>query len=520
MLDKLHKRVDAIDDQILSLLDQRMIVTRKIASVKNELELPLKDTGRELAITKRLQKLAKHPLLADAISSIFSPIFDCAKAERKLMERKEISMERMSKFVIKPGNVRGEVAIPPSKSHTLRGILFASLARGKSLITNPLESPDATAMVKACKMLGAGIEREGRDFAIKGVGGKISSEEHTIDAGNSGLVLRLIVGIAALGRQPIVITGDHSICNQRPMGPMLDALQQLGVRAESVHGNGYAPLIVQGPLQGGQALISGEDSQPISALLMAGSLCPKGLKLKVTDPGEKPWIDMTLHWLRRLGTKVEHDSYTQYDVAGGTIWDGFTYNVPGDWSSAAFPLAAALVTGSELTIHNVCTSDCQGDKAIVEILQRMGAVIEVRGDSLIISPSGKLKGVEVDLNDCIDAIPILSVVACYASGTTRITNTSVAKTKECNRIACIASELKKMGAQILETEDGLIIRGAKLHGAEVESHRDHRMAMSLTVAALGATGATTVNDVACVSKTYGSFAESFQKMGANIEVMQ
>ncbi|MFQ5728969.1 MAG: 3-phosphoshikimate 1-carboxyvinyltransferase, partial [Waddliaceae bacterium] len=339
-----------------------------------------------------------------------------------------------------------------------------------------------------------------------------------IDAGNSGIVLRFIAGIAALGDSPIVITGDHSIRHQRPMGPLLEALNRLGVKAESA--NGYAPIMIQGPLRGGRATVNGQDSQPVSALLMAGSLCANGIDLEVAEPGEKPWVDVTLAWLQRLGVPIENDEYKHYRVPGGAVWDGFEYTVPGDWSSAAFPMAAALVTGSELTINNGNLYDSQGDKVLVNILRQMGANIEENDDSLHVASDGTLEGIEVDINDCIDVITIVSVIACHASGTTRITNAGVARSKECNRIACIASELKKMGAQIAEMDDGLVIEGSKLHGAEVESYGDHRMAMSLAVAALGATGTSVVNDVDCVAKTYGSFPGDFRKMGANIEVVQ
>ena len=395
----------------------------------------------------------------------------------------------MSKFVINPSKVKGAVSVPTSKSHTLRAILFGALAEGKTIVGSPLDSPDAAAMIRACEALGATVQREGKNLIIQGIGGEISGALEEIDAGNSGLVLRFIAGIAALGQKPITITGDHSIRHQRPMATMLDALHQLGVKAESLKGNGFAPITIQGPLNGGSAVVNGQDSQPVSALLMAGALCPKGLKITVENPGEKPWIDVTLTWLRMLGVEVENDNYSRYSVPGGAKWRGFHYNVPGDWSSAAFPIAAALVTGSALEINNLNREDAQGDKALIGILREMGAPIEEREDGLFIESNATLFGIEVDINDCIDVITILSVIACYASGTTKITNAGVARNKECNRIACIASELKKMGAHIEETNDGLLIEGSPLQGAEVMSYGDHRMALSLAVAGLGATGA-------------------------------
>lgn len=426
----------------------------------------------------------------------------------------------MSHYIIRPGGVSGEISIPSSKSQTLRSILFAALADGKSFIRSPLESLDSFAMIKACKSLGASIKLLGNDLEIEGVKGNISFTEDVIDAGNSGLILRFISAIAALGNQPVVITGDHSIQHQRPMGVMLQALQQLGVRAESTKKNGFAPVIIQGPFRGGSAIISGQDSQPISALLMAGALCAEGLSLEVTEPGEKPWIDMTLQWLCNLGVQVKQRDYCSYQIRGGAVWSGFDYKVPGDWSSAAFPIAAALITNSSLTINNINSDDPQGDKKIIEILRKMNANIELQETKLHISSGQSLKGIEIDINDCIDAITILSVIACYASGTTRIKNAAVARNKECNRISCITSELKKMGANIQETEDGVVVTGTPLHGEKVQSYHDHRMAMSLAIAGLGASSPTVIHDADCVSKTYDSFSDDMKAIGADLEVVR
>jgi 3-phosphoshikimate 1-carboxyvinyltransferase len=282
--------------------------------------------------------------------------------------------------------------------------------------------------------------------------------------------------------------------------------------------DGYAPIIIQGPLQAGKVTLAGEDSQPVSALLIASAFAVGPVEITVLNPGEKPWVALTLDWFERLGIPYENHHYTHYKLFGNARYKGFTYHVPGDLSSAAFPIAAALITNSEMTIKNVDMSDSQGDKELIDVFQKMGALIEIdeRQKTLHVKKGKPLQGITVDINNFIDAITILAVVGCFADGETLITNGAVAKQKECNRIHCIVKELKKMGAEITETDDGLKVKKSRLKGAHVHSYSDHRMAMSLAVAALGAEGETKVSPVSCVSKTFPSFLNDFVALGSHI----
>lgn len=425
----------------------------------------------------------------------------------------------MNQYLVKKSTLKGEIMIPPSKSHTLRAILFAALAKGKSSVRNYLPSTDALAMIDACRLLGATLEVSGTDIEIEGINGKLDFTEDVINAGNSGIVLRFCSAIGALAKHPVVITGDHSIRHQRPMKPLLDALAQIGVSATSMRGDNYAPVIIKGPIQPGKVVVNGEDSQPVSALLIASAFASGPMELKVLNPGELPWIGLTLNWFDRLGIKYENHDYKRYRLFGNSSYDGFDYTVPGDFSSAAFPIAAALATGSELTLKNIDMNDPQGDKELVHVLKRMGADIRIdeQANMLEVKNDGKLKGTEIDINNFIDAITILAVIACHAEGETLIYNAAVAKQKECNRIQCIATELKKMGADITETDNGLLIRKSTLHGAKVHSYNDHRMAMSLAVAGMNASGETEISPTSCVAKTFPSFLKDFQALGANIK---
>lgn len=427
----------------------------------------------------------------------------------------------MKKLIVRKSKLEREVFVPSSKSQTHRAILFGSLAKGNSTIHFSLNSHDTLAMVEACRLLGAKITVRDQHMKIEGIGGKIHGAEDVINAFNSGIILRFVTAIAALGSQPIIITGDHSVRHQRPMHSLMNSLRQLGVQAISTRGNGFAPIIIQGPLKAGECLVEdGADSQNVSALLIAGVFAEGTLTLDVKNPGEKPWIDITLDWLKRLGVPYENHQYKKYTVQGIGIYPGFNYSVPGDWSSAAFPLAAAIITQSEIALLNLDPLDLQGDRKIIEIFKEMGAHLAINDKMKIIRihPVDKLKGVTVDINDCIDALPIIAAVACFAEGETRLTNAAVARQKECDRIKCIAAELNKMGAHVQEMPDGLIIKGtSSLNGTTVLSHGDHRTAMALAVAGMRAKGETCINDTDCIRKTYPSFVRDLQTIGVNME---
>jgi 3-phosphoshikimate 1-carboxyvinyltransferase len=426
----------------------------------------------------------------------------------------------MQYYTVQQSILKGTIAIPPSKSQTLRALLFGLLGKGKTVIHHYLHSPDTSAMVAACRLLGAQVVQTPDTIEIDGLNGNIHGAENVIDAGNSGLVLRFISAAAALSSQPIVITGDHSIRSNRPMQPFLEAVSHLGATAVATRGNGYAPLIIKGKIQPGKVRIHGEDSQPVSSLLIASAFAAGTSEIEVINPGEKPWVALTLSWLERLGIACKHSDYTHYQVSGHASYNGFEYTVPGDLSSVAFPIAAAVLTHSEIIIQNADLSDLQGDKQFIAVLQAMGAQIEIdsaKKQLHVKKGPGQLSGMSLDINDYIDSIAILAVIGCFAEGETQLRNAAIARKKECDRIHCLALELKKMGANITELEDGLIIRHSQLKGAHLYSHRDHRMAMALTVAALAAEGESRIDGVECVGKTYPGFAEHFRLLGANLQ---
>lgn len=426
----------------------------------------------------------------------------------------------MAKYAVTPSKLSGEISIPSSKSQTIRAILFAMLASGKSIIRNYLHSPDTDAMLEVCRKFSVRPWVYHDHIELVGTYGQLCPASDIINVGNSGLVLRFVSAIAANSKHPTVLTGDDSIRNQRPMRPLLEGLNQLGAKAIALRGNGFAPVLIQGPITAGKAALSGEDSQPISALLAAAIFAKGTTELKVHNAGERPWVGLTLDWLKRLGVPYENENFERYRVQGIEGYPGFDYTVAGDLSTLAFPLVAALITRSEIKINHVDIEDPQGDKAVIPLLQRMGANLKFDPitSTLHVYDSPDLRGCTIDCNDFIDALPILAVLGCYAQGETRLTNAHIARHKECNRIFAMVNELKQMGADIEETEDGLVVRKSQLKGAHMQTYHDHRVAMALTVAALGAHKYSIIDGVDCVAKTYANFPEAMQNLGAKLSL--
>ena len=231
----------------------------------------------------------------------------------------------MTNYYIKKSTLSGSIIAPPSKSHSLRAILFASLARGKSTIHNCLQSPDTNAMVTACIQLGAKIKHYDSTVEIIGFAGKPKLPDDVIDVGNSGQVLRFVAAIAALIDGYVVITGDHSVRYNRPVQPLIDGLSCLGANCVSMKADGHAPLIIKGPTSPGTAVLNGEDSQPVSGLLISSAFMNGATTIQVTNPGEKPWVGVTLNWFDRMGIKYNNKNFEEYTIEGGSSINGFEY---------------------------------------------------------------------------------------------------------------------------------------------------------------------------------------------------
>ena len=423
------------------------------------------------------------------------------------------------KFKLANSFLSGTISAPPSKSHTLRAILFASLADGKSHIKSYLKSPDTTAMINACEKIGAKIKVFDNDIHIDGVSGKPCRPDDVVDAGNSGQVLRFITAVLSILDGYSVITGDNSIRYNRPMGDLILGLQALGAECYSLKQDDFAPIIVKGPIAPGTAILNGKDSQPVSALLIAAAFLTGDTIIKIAAAGEKPWINLTLSWFDFLGISYTNDNFKEITVHASVVPKGFIYSVPGDFSSMAYPLIAAIITNSAVTIKNLNISDVQGDKKIIAVLKSMGANLEITEDAISTNGKQDLLAHDIDVNDLIDAVPILAVLSCFINGSMSLVNISNARNKESDRLAAITQELRLMGADVIEHHDSLTISGKKLIGAKLTSHNDHRIAMSLAVAALATSTASELHGVACINKSYPGFFDDMLALGANIELV-
>ena len=413
--------------------------------------------------------------------------------------------------------LNGELAVPGSKSHTIRAIAAALMAEGTSIVRAPLESADTRSTLEAAKLLGAKVCEHLDRWEITGTGGKITDPQQVIDMGNSGTGLRILSGIAGTADCKITFDGDASL-RSRPMGQLTDALSNLGVKVETREGK--CPVSFEGPLQGGKTEVVGTSSQFLTALLFACPFAQNDTEIFPVDLQEKPYVEITLGWLKRLGVEFEAaDDMSCFKVPCGQKFKAFDWTIPADFSTAAFPLGAGAIAGGEVRIKNLDFDDLQGDKAVFDFVEQFGAKVERLAEYTRVSP-GKLHAVELDLNATPDALPLLAVVAACAEGSTRFYNVAQARIKETDRITCMACELGKMGIEVQELPDGMIIKGGKLKGAELESYDDHRIAMALTVAAFVAEGDSVINNAECAAVTYPGFISDFRILGANIDEIQ
>jgi 3-phosphoshikimate 1-carboxyvinyltransferase len=416
-------------------------------------------------------------------------------------------------LTVKPSQLSGTVPIPGSKSHTIRGVVIASLAEGTSVLRSPLNSADAEAAVRVCRGLGAKIEL-GEEWRITGVGGKVRVPDDVLDVGNSGTTLYVAAAAAALADGYSVFTGDEQI-RRRPVEALLAALRDLGAEAFTTRGNGCAPFVIRGPLRGGKVAIKCPTSQYLTALLLSVPLAQGDTEIEVLELTEHPYVEMTLHWLDRQGIRYERDGFDRFVIPGRQNYTAFDQVIPADWSSATFFLCAGAIGQGELRLTGLDLTDPQGDKAVVDMLRKMGAEI-AEVDGAISIGNGKLHGAELDLNATPDALPALAVTACFAEGETRLVNVAQARLKETDRIAVMAEELRKMGAAVEEREDGLVIQGSPLHGASVHGHGDHRVVMSLAIAGTFAEGTTVVDTAEAMAVTFPDFADLMKAVGANL----
>lgn len=420
-------------------------------------------------------------------------------------------------LIVEKSKLEGKASMPSSKSHTIRAIAVASLASGESVIRHPLNSQDAISAAICYRMLGASIDNSrDSEWIIKGNSGNIKIPDKIIDVGNSGTTLRLAIGSATLckGQGEIIFTGDEQI-QSRPIAPLLDSLNDLGAKAVSIPGNGKVPAKISGTLKGGKTTIECVTSQYLSSLLMATPLAENDTDIEISLLNEPDYVQITLDWLDKQNIKYKNDEFKSVTIAGGQKYTPFDERIPADFSSATFFLCAATITGGEIVLDGLDFSDSQPDKAVAQYLIDMGAEIDTDGHETFIK-GGKLQGIEIDMNRTPDALPAMAVTAAFAEGTTKLYNVAQARKKETDRISCMACELSKMGVEVEELPDGLIIKGGKVKAAKVNGHGDHRIVMALAMAGLACKGTTTITTAEAMNITFPNYVQIMNNLGAKM----
>ncbi len=418
----------------------------------------------------------------------------------------------------KSEHLEGEVSAPPSKAYTHRMLIAALLSNGTSKISNPLVSDDTKATLRAVEAFGAEAELRENCWTVRGVE-LLRAAESPIDCGESGATLRFMIPVAALASGSSIITFGSSL-ERRPVAPLLQSLKQLGTESNLQLREGSSFVrILGGGIRGGKTSIRGDvSSQFISGLLFA---CPKAkedTEIAVTTPLEsRSYVQMTIEVLDKHGVRVSASSdFARLRIPSNQNYDPCNHEVPGDFSSAAFLLAAAVVTSSKVKVKNLDYHTIQGDKAILNILEEIGSKVRV-GNEYAEVKGGQLNAVDVDARHIPDLVPVCAVLACYSKGTSKIYNAKRLRYKESDRLSSLYTELKKMGAEITMKEDNLTIKGpCTMHGATVDPHNDHRIAMACAVAALEAVGETKIQNSECVNKSYPRFFDDLRSLGANV----
>jgi 3-phosphoshikimate 1-carboxyvinyltransferase len=413
---------------------------------------------------------------------------------------------------IKPcGPVQATLTLPGSKSYTHRALMAAALAAGESHLTNALAAEDTELTAQALAQLGAGIDWQGTAIRVTGPGGRWRPAALPIYLGNSGTSMRFLTALAALGEGEYLLTGTERLC-QRPLGELLTALGEIGVRAASERGDGCPPVRVVGGLTGGRTQLSGSiSSQYLSALLFIGPLAPAGLKIDITgDLVSRPYVDLTLEVLGDFGISYYREGHRYFELPGGQCYLPQDYAIEADASSASYFWAAAALTGGRVTITNLSLESSQGDAAFPGVLERMGCTVASTPAGLTVH-GGKLRGVEVDMATMPDLVPTLAVLAAFATDDTVITGVAHLRHKESDRLLAVAAELGKLGIEARETAGGLVIRGGTPKGAVIHTYNDHRIAMSFAVAGLKTPGVS-ITDPGCVAKSFPDFWEFFQRL--------
>ena len=404
------------------------------------------------------------------------------------------------------------ITIHGSKSYTHRALIISGLADGESVLVNTLQSDDTERTLQGLEKFGILISQKTDGLHVRGKGGKLEGEDEVIFVGNSGTSMRFLTALSALKHGRTQLDGNERM-RERPIGDLLNGLSALGVKAYSIEKNDCPPVMVESQgLKGGKAKIKGEESsQFLSALLMIAPYAREDVHVEISGHlASKPYVDMTLSVMSAFGIEVESDGYHSFFVRAGQRYLPRTYPIEGDASNASYFFAAAAITNGRVRVENFCPHSVQGDTSFLDILEKMGCDV-IRGDGWAEIEGKELQGIEIDMNAMPDLVPTLAVTSAFARGETLITNIGHLRLKESDRIKALALELGKMGIRVETGKDWLKVKGGKIHGAEIETHDDHRLAMSFAIAGLAVSGVK-IKGEECVNKSFPDFWEKLKKL--------
>ncbi len=404
------------------------------------------------------------------------------------------------------------VTIPGSKSFTHRALIISALADGESILINSLQSDDTDYTTQALERLGIQFLREGDLLHVFGKGGRLKGGEENIFIGNSGTSMRFLTALVALKKGHTQLDGNERM-RKRPISDLLEGLKALGVKAYCRDGQGCPPVIIQSKgLRGGKAKVRGDkSSQFLSALLMVAPYAEEDVECQVTGHlTSKPYVKMTCEVMSDFGVEVYRSESGSFFVKAGQKYQPRRYFVEGDASNASYFFSAAAVTRGKVRVQNFRVDSIQGDSGFLNILEKMGCEV-IRGDHWAEVRGQAMKGIEVDMNEVPDLVPTLAVTSTFASGRTLIKNIGHLRSKESDRISALTGELRKIGIWAEEGQDWLKVEGGKIHGAEIETYNDHRLAMSFAIAGLITPGIK-IKGERCVDKSFPRFWEVFEEV--------
>ncbi len=416
---------------------------------------------------------------------------------------------------IKPGLLKGDLVVPPSKSLSHRAIIAAGLAKGKSVISNILFSKDILATISAIEAIGARVERNGDTLIIEGRG-YTERINDVIDSNESGSTVRFMIPIALTADKPITFVGKNNLVN-RPLDAFLEIFDEQGIKYEK-EDNKYLPLKVYNGLKPGVFKIKGDiSSQFITGLLYALPMLKEDSKIIITTNLEsKGYIDLTIDMLKLFGIEIINNNYEEFIIKGNQTYQPHDYQVEGDFSQSAFFLVADLL-GSDINLLAMNPNSHQGDKKIIADIKDFGGRIEFKNGILKAYPTNTI-GATIDFSQSPDLGPALAVLGAKSNGITEFVNAGRLRIKECDRITCVKVELEKLGVKIKENPEGMIIEGlTDIKGGCLDSHNDHRLRMSFAVLATVANDDIVITNAECVSKSFPNFFEVFESLGGNVK---